>query len=342
MKAIVLEAFGGPEALKLQDLALPSLMPDEVMVAVRASGICHHDVMHRAGKLPGAKVGVVLGHETAGEIVQVGADVRDRKVGDRVVIYQRRFCGTCRHCLSGRQDMCRSSTLPGVDTEGGYAERVAVPAVSTVLVPEGLSWAAAALASCPIATSWRALSVVAGVRPGDTVLVTGASGGLGVHQLQLIRAMGATSIAVTSSPAKAERLRELGAHHVVVATDLDYSAEVWRLTGKQGVNAAMENVGPTLPQTLRCMGQGATAVVLGNIGARDIAVSPGLLIGRRLTVAGSGSASFEDIRQVLAMLKSGLIEPVIAATLPFSKAHEGHALMDDQQLIGRVVMQDWA
>lgn len=341
MKAVVLTAFGGPDVLRVQELPVPKVKADEVLVAVRAGGICHHDLMHRAGKLPGAKTGVVLGHETAGEIVEVGAAVTSRKVGDRVVVYQRRFCGNCRDCLRGRQDMCRAIGLPAVDTEGGYAEYVCAPATSTVVVPDGIDWAAAALSSCPIGTSIRALRGVAGINPGDTVLITGSSGGLGIHQLQLVRAFGGRSIAVTTSAAKADRLRELGADDVVVAPALDYSAQVWKLTGKRGVDIAIENVGATLPETLRCMTQGGTVVVLGNIGAQPVTVMPGLFIGRRLRVVGSGSGTFEDIRQSLALLSSGAVQPVIAQRFLFSEAARGHALLEEKAVAGRVILQGW-
>jgi acryloyl-coenzyme A reductase len=341
MKAIVLTAFGGPENLRLTELPTPAPGADEVLVAVQAGGICHHDVMHRAGKLPGAKLDVVLGHETAGEIVAVGPSVRSRKVGDRVVVYQRRFCGLCRNCLRGRQDMCRATGLPGVDTEGGYAQYVCVPAVSTIVVPEHLDWASAALASCPVGTSVRALRGIADLQPGDTVLVTGASGGLGVHQLQLIRAFGARSIAVTTSAAKAAQLKTLGADEVVVSPDLSYSAQVWALTGKQGVDIAIENVGASLSETLRCMTQGGTVVVLGNIGAAHVTLTPGLLIGRRLRIVGSGSATFEDLRQSISLLATGAIQPVVAQRLPFTQAARAHALLDERAITGRVVMQGW-
>lgn len=338
---MVLTAFGGPENLQLKELPTPTPAADEVLVAVQAGGICHHDVMHRAGKLPGAKVDVVLGHETAGEIVAVGPSVRSRKVGDRVVVYQRRFCGVCRNCLRGRQDMCRATGLPGVDTEGGYAQFVCVPAVATILVPEHLDWAAAALASCPIGTSIRALRGVADMQPGDTVLVTGASGGLGVHQLQLIRAFGGRSIAVTTSAAKAAQLKALGADEVVVSPDLSYSAQVWALTGKQGVDVAIENVGATLSETLRCMTQGGMVVVLGNIGTATVSTTPGLLIGRRLRITGSGSGTFEDLRQSISLLATGAVKPVIAQRMRFTEAARAHALLDEKAIAGRVVMQGW-
>jgi len=341
MKAVVIEAFGPPQTLQVRDFPTPKPGPQDILVKVEIAGVCHHDVLHRAGKLPGAKVGVVPGHETAGEIVAVGPEVTTHAVGDRVVLYQRRFCGQCPNCLRGRQDMCRALGAPAVDTEGGYAEFICVPANMGIKIPDGVDWAAAALSCCPIGTSLRALKTVAGINPGDTVLITGASGGLGVHQIQIARAFGGRAIAVTTSAAKAGFLRSLGAEHVVVAGDLAYSAEVWRLTGKRGADIAIDNVGATLPETLRCMAAGGIAVVLGNVGGDAVPVSPGLLIGRRLRVSGSGMGTLEDVRQSLAMLQAGMVKPVISAKVKFSEAAKAHAMLEARAVEGRVVMQGW-
>lgn len=342
MKAVILSAFGSPDVLEIHDVAMPKPGAADVLVRVKAAGICHHDILHRAGKLPGAHTGVVLGHETAGEVVEVGADVITHKVGDPVVIYQRQFCGLCRNCLRGRQDMCRALGLPAVDTVGGYAEYVKVPATMAIQVPAGLPWEAAALACCPIGTSLRALRTLAGMNPGDTVLITGASGGLGIHQIQIVKALGGRSIAITSSPAKAQHLKDIGADHVVVSPDLKFSGDVWRLTGKQGVDIAIDNLGMTLPETLRAMAQGGIVVVLGNLDGKAVDVSPGLLIGRRIRIAGSGSATLEDIRHALAMLANGQIKPVISEILSFNDVRRAHTLLDTKAVEGRVVMEGWS
>ena len=341
MHAVILEAFGAPETLKVRELATPEPRAGEILVRVRAAGVCHHDVLHRAGKLPGAKAGVVLGHETAGEVVALGAGVTTHRAGDRVVVYQRRFCGACRNCLRGRQDMCRAVGVPAVDTEGGYAEYVSVPAAMGIHVPDGVAWHAAALACCPVATSVRALTSVAGIRPGDTVLVTGASGGLGVHQLQLVRALGGRSIAVTSDARKTGFLKQNGADEVVVAKDSAFGAEVWRLTGKRGVDIALENVGPSMGETLRAMTTGGIAVVLGNIGGEAVPVAPGLLIGRRLRVVGSGMAPVDEVRQALALIARGLVRPVISAVLPFTDAPRAHRMLEERAVEGRVILEGW-
>lgn len=341
MKAVVIEAFGAPDNLKVRERPAPQPGPGDILVRVETAGVCHHDVLHRAGKLPGAKAGVVPGHESAGEVIAVGANVATHAPGDRVVIYQRRFCGQCRNCLRGRQDLCRALGAPAVDTEGGYAELVCVPANMGIKVPDGVEWTAAALACCPIGTSVRALKTVAGVGPGDTVLINGASGGLGVHQIQIARALGARPIAVTGSPAKADFLRSLGAAHVVVARDLAYAAEVWRLTGKRGVDVAIDNVGATLPETLHAMTQGGVAVVLGNVGSEAVPVAPGLLIGRRLRLIGSGMATLEDVQQSLAMLQAGMVKAVISTTVKFSEAAKAHAMIEARAVEGRVMLRGW-
>lgn len=341
MKAVVIEKFGPPQTLKVRDFPDPKPSAGDILVKVEAAGVCHHDVLHRAGKLPGAKAGVVPGHETAGRVIAVGSGVTTHSPGDRVVIYQRRFCGVCRNCLRGRQDMCRALGAPAVDTEGGYAELVCVPANMGIKVPDAVDFTTAALACCPIGTSVRALRVVAGVNPGDTVLITGASGGLGVHQIQIARALGARPIAVTSNRSKADFLKSLGAEETVVAQDGSYAGAVWQWTGKRGVDVAIDNVGASLPETLRCMTQGGAAVVLGNVSGEAVPVLPGLLIGRRLRVCGSGMATIEDVGHSLAMLAAGLVKPVISASLKFTEAAKAHELIEARGVEGRIVMQGW-
>jgi acryloyl-coenzyme A reductase len=341
MKAVVIEAFGPPQNLRLRDFPTPQPGGQDILVKVEVAGVCHHDVLHRAGKLPGAKAGIVPGHETAGEVIAVGPEVTTHAIGDRVVVYQRRFCGQCRNCLRGRQDMCRALGAPAVDTEGGYAEFVCVPANMGIKIPDRVDWAAAALSCCPIGTSLRALKAVAGVNPGDTVLINGASGGLGVHQIQIARALGGIPIAVTTNPAKVEFLKSLGAENVIAVPDLAYAAEVWRLTGKRGVDIAIDNLGATLPETLRCMTQGGMVVVLGNVSGVPVPVMPGLLIGRRLRISGSGMATLEDVQQSLAMLQAEMVKPIISATVKFSEAAKAHAMLETRAVEGRVVMRGW-
>jgi acryloyl-coenzyme A reductase len=342
MKAVIVRDFGGPEVLELAEVDRPEPGIDDVLVRIHAAGICYHDVLSRGGKIPGGRPGRILGHEIAGEIVATGADVPAARIGERVVLYQRLFCGACRHCLAGRQDLCRNSRVLGEHGGGGYAEFACVPARNAIAIPDGLDMTAAALAVCPVGTSVRAALEVGGLAPGQVVLVTGAGGGLGLHQIQVAKCVQARVIAVTSSRDKAEIVRDAGADEVIVAPDLKFSAEVWRLTDKQGADVVLENVVTgTFGESLRSCAQQATVVVLGNIGAQRVELDPGLVIMRRIRIAGSGNATFKDVRVALHLLATGAVKPFIGRVLPFPQAAEGHALMERRAVTGRVVLAGW-
>ena len=277
MKAVPFRDFGGPEMLQVADVERPEPGPDDLLVRIHAAGICYHDLLSRAGNIPRDNAGQILGHEIAGEVVAAGSSANAARVGERVVIYQRLFCGACRYCLGGRQDLCRNSRVLGESGGGGYAEFTCVPARNAIRMPDGLDMNAAALAVCPVGTSVRAALGVAKIGPGDTVLITGAGGGLGLHQIQVAKSVSARVIAVTSSEDKADIVRQAGADEVIVSPDLKFSGEVWRRTGKQGVDVVLDNVVTgTFGESLRSVAQNATVVVLGNIGTKPVEIDPGL------------------------------------------------------------------
>jgi len=341
MRAVVFNEFGAPDVLQVGDVDRPEPGPDDVLVRIGAAGICYHDVLSRGGKIPG-KPGRILGHEIAGEIVAAGTNVAPERIGERVVLYQRLFCGTCRNCLNGRQDLCRNGRVLGEQGWGGYAEFACVPARNAIVVPDGVDIAAAALAVCPIGTSVRAALGIAQTEPGQVVLITGAGGGLGLHQIQVAKSVQARVIAVTSSADKTGIVREAGADEIIVSPDLKFSGEVWRRTGKRGVDVVLENVVTgTFGESLRSCAQLATVVVLGNIGARPVELDPGLVIVRRIRIAGSGNATFKDVRMALHLLATKAVKPFIGRVLSFPQAAEGHALMEQRAVSGRVVLQGW-
>src|SRR5438552_14515415 len=152
MKAATFADFGAPSVLKATMIERPIPGPNDVLVRIHAAGVCYHDVLSRGGKIPGSKPGRVLGHEIAGEIVEIGSDVPANRKGERVVIYQRLYCGQCRYCLSGRQDLCRNSRVLGESGGGGYAEFTCAPARNALRMPGGLDMTAAGPAGCPAGT----------------------------------------------------------------------------------------------------------------------------------------------------------------------------------------------
>jgi NADPH:quinone reductase-like Zn-dependent oxidoreductase len=183
---------------------------------------------------------------------------------------------------------------------------------------------------------------VAEVGPGQSVLITGAGGGLGLHQIQVAKSVSAHVIAVTSSEDKAAVIRDAGADEVIISPDLKFSGEVWRRTAKQGVDVVLENVVTgTFGESLRSTAQNAIVVVLGNIGAKRVEFDPGLVIARRIRIAGSGNATYKDVGIALHLLATGAVKPIIGRVLPFPQVGEGHALMERREVTGRVVLNGW-
>jgi acryloyl-coenzyme A reductase len=333
MQAVTFSEFGGPTVLHATVVDRPEPGPDDVLVRIHAAGVCYHDVLSRGGKIPGGQPGRILGHEIAGEIVATGANIGRGRIGERVVVYQR---------LRGRQDLCRNSRVLGESGGGGYAEFTCVPARNAIPMPAGLDMNAAALAVCPVGTSVRAALGVARVEPGNVVLITGAGGGLGLHQIQVVKSVNAHAIAVTSSEEKAEIVRQAGADEVIVSPDLKFSGEVWRRTGKQGVDVVLDNVvTDTFGECLRSTAQNAMVVVLGNIGTKRVELDPGLVIARRIRIAGSGNATYKDVQIALHLLATKVVKPFIGCVLPFPRVSEGHDLMERRAVVGRVVLNGW-
>ena len=241
MRAVTFANYGPPEVLRLGEVPTPQVDRGDVLVRIVSAGVCRHDVLHRAGKLPGSPAGAILGHEIAGYVEQIGPEVTSIKSGDRVVVFHKLVCGVCDSCIDGRVDLCRSQKRLGTDASGGYAECIVVPQQNVIGIPDNVSMNAAALAVCPMGASLRALRA-AGAELGMTVAIVGAAGGLGVHQVQLASSMGLRVIAITRSAKWSDQLAELGAEMSLIAPEGDFARQVKSVTGGEGVDIVLDNV----------------------------------------------------------------------------------------------------
>lgn len=310
-----------------------------MLVRVRACGVCGHDVLAREGRL-GTPLPAVLGHEIAGDIVDIGHRVTHFRVGDRVALVQRVPCGSCSSCHQGSTNLCvRGPGFYGEQLSGGYAEFVVATELNTVRLPESVSYQAGAIASCAIGTGLRALRR-AGVSAVDSVLVTAASGGVGIHTIQHAASLGATVIAVTSSPAKAHDLGEAGASHVMVLPSSgSLRTQLELQTGLTRVDVVVELAGPSsFSETIRTLRHGGRMVLVGNLTPSDIHVAPGLIILKELSVFGSSHATSSDLRASLRAIVSGRVHPAIAAVLPLGAAAAAHEQLTQRAVTGRIVL----
>lgn len=339
MHAVLLRQFGPADNLQLEETAEPRPGPRELLLRVRACGVCFHDVINRRGDLPRTRLPAILGHEVAGEVVAVGSEVTRFRPGDRVACLQRVNCGRCIYCADSRPTLCRNGAVFfGEEIPGGYAEYFVSPEHVLARVPAGLSDAEAAVTACTLGTAVHALGTRARIQPGQTVLITGASGGVGVHSIQLARLLGARVVAVTSSEAKVARLKELGADVVLHAPRLEFAKAVKQAVGH--VDVAMEVVGSaTLDESLHALKSGGTLVVIGNVAGGRAAFNPGLVILKELEVIGSFAASIGELEQSFDLIESGKIRPIVATRLPLADAAQAHRLLETRAVTGRLVLE---
>jgi D-arabinose 1-dehydrogenase-like Zn-dependent alcohol dehydrogenase len=278
---------------------------------------------------------VVTGHEFAGEIDAVGPGVHAFAVGDRVATTHRPGCGACEACARGDELRCLTSPVSyGHTVDGGYAEQVIAWEASLVRVPAAVDLVEASFLHCTAAVALHALRARAAVRAGETVLVSGAAGGVGIHALQVARLLGARVVALTSSAAKVEALRAAGADEVLeVARGEPFHKRV------PGVDVALELVGaPTFNSSLRALKPGGRLALVGNVTGERVEVNPGLLILRELSVLGASSASRAELAEVLAWAEAGRLRPVVAARLPLAEARAAQARVAAGDAVGRIVL----
>jgi D-arabinose 1-dehydrogenase-like Zn-dependent alcohol dehydrogenase len=339
MRAIVLGRLGGPEELEYKEAADPKPGAGEVLVRVKAEGVCGRDLIDRRGGFRGLKLPVILGHEFAGEIVGVGSGVSALSVGDHVANLLRLSCGACRSCLRGETPVCEKGWESfGQTRDGGYAELVAAPAASLVKVPSELSYVEAAPVACTFGVSLRALRSVGKVTLGDRILITGASGGVGIAAIQVAKALGAQVIAATSSPSKQKALLEAGADDVVVDSEGNLHTHV-RALAPAGVDLVLELTGsPTFTSSLRSLRNGGRLVLVGNILADSLKVNPGAVILFGYQILGSAGCTRADLEDAFAMITRKQVKMVVSQVLPLEKAAEAHEILAKRAAVGRVVL----
>ena len=327
MRALRIETHGQP--LTAIDIAAPSAAPDEVVIRVRAAGICHTDANLRRGGSSSAALPLIPGHEIAGDIAAVGADVRDRAVGQRVCVHYVVSCAHCLHCRAGREQFCTTGQMIGAQRQGGYAEFVAVPARNTVELPDSISYVHGAVMMCSSATSLHALHR-GRIAIGDTVAVLGI-GGLGISAVQIARELGAARVfAIDRDAEKLSVAASLGAE-IVNATDTDAVARVRELTDGIGVTIALDLVGAPVVtlQALHMLAVHGRAVAVGiHPHAMELPVYRTIL-GPEVELVGANDHLLSELNDLLAMAERGALDltPVNVRTIPLD-ASAVNAVLD--------------
>ncbi len=336
MKAVRMVDVQQP--LELHEVPRPTVGPGDVLVRIKAAGICHSDVHYRAGKSPVRPLPMTLGHEIAGVTEEVGAQVKTLRVGDRVCLHYLISCGDCYYCSKGSEQFCIRGSMLGHYTDGGYAEYIAVPQRNAVLLPEEIPFEQGAILMCSSATSFHALRK-ARLAAGETVAVFGV-GGLGISAVQLAYAFGALDVyAVDINADKLALAEQYGAIPVDASAD-DPVIQLGQLTAHAGVDVALELIG--LPQTMRqavqSLGVMGRAVIAG-IGDQPLEIDtyPELL-GKEAEVIGTNDHLLQELPLLVEWARRGKLDlsQVVTRTVPLD-ADAINAVLDDLEAFGGAV-----
>jgi propanol-preferring alcohol dehydrogenase len=338
---MVLHVAGAP--FELEERAVPRPGPDDALIKVRACGAgltVHHA---KVGNSP-ATLPVVMGHEIAGEIVELGSAVRGLAVGDRVTPHFYLFCGDCRYCLTMREPLCENTRgYIGRQADGGYAEYVALPARNLIKIPAQLPYAdhpeEVAVICDAIATPYK-VNRRARIRALEDVLVIGAAGGVGIHMVQLARFAGARVLAADRGEAKLAAATQAGAHETIDALAGPIDAQARQLTDGRGVDVVVDFVASpaTLQMGLAALAPSGRLVILGVHRDSRFTVDPLRMLNGELEVIGSRYVTRQDIVDSLELVLRGHIRPIVTRTFALEEAEQAHELLGQGAMIGRAAL----
>src|SRR6266404_1810080 len=338
MKAVRIHQFGGPEVLTYEDVPDPKPRKDQVLIRVRACSLNHLDIWVRKG-LPGVNLPHILGSDVAGEVVETGEYVTGFQPGQRVLLAPMSFCNRCSYCTSGRQNQCPEFTVLGNRVDGGNCELIAIPAVNVIPIPQSLDFNQAASVPLVFLTAWHMLVGRAGIRPGQTVLVLGASSGVGIAAIQIARMFHCRVITTAGDETKLEKARALGADYGINHYQQRISDEVRKITNKEGVDIVVEHVGAaTWDESVKSLKTGGKLVTCGATTGPTVGLDLRHLFARRLTLLGSYMGTMGELHEVLKHVFAGRLKPVVDRAFPLSELRAAHEYLEKSQMFGKIVV----
>lgn len=338
MKAIRFHQHGGPEVLKYEDVPDPVLRKDQVLVRVKAVALNHLDLFVRQG-VPGVTLPHIPGSDIAGDVVEVGEYVTDVKSGMRVLLAPMSFCGVCEKCVSGQQNFCPHFSVLGYRVPGGDSELFAAPRVNVLPIPDELTYDEAAAVPLVFLTAWHMLVGRAKIQPAQTVLVLGASSGVGSAAIQIAKLWNCHVIATAGSESKLDAARELGADFVIDHYRQKISEEVKKITAKQGADVVFEHVGQaTWPESVRSLKPGGTLVTCGATTGPEGSIDLRVLFTRQLNLLGSFMGNMGEFHEVMKHVFAGRLKPVVDKSFPLREAAAAHEYLAKSSMFGKVIL----
>ncbi len=341
MQATFFEKHGGPEVLQYGELKEPVAGPGEVLVSVKACAMNHLDIWVRQG-LPGIQIPMphILGTDVSGVVLEVGKGVKLFKKGDRVIASPGQLPLHAAEGFEARDSYSPEFQVLGLQTQGGYAEKVSIP--ERWLLPVSEKYTFDEWASFPLAalTAYHMLVTRAQVRPGETVLVHAAGSGIGSMAIQIAKFLGATVLTTVGDFKKVSRAKKLGADEVIQYKTEDFSEKARKLTGGRGVDVVFEHIGPeTWSKNLTSLARGGRMVTCGATSGPKTEMDIRPFFSKQLSILGSYVGSFAELHAVLALVEKGVVLPVIDEVFPLKDAAKAHEHMEARKNFGKIILK---
>ena len=341
MKAAVFHQCGNADQIKIEEVPEPQIGAGQVLIRVHASAFNHLELWSLHGPADESyHFPMWTGSDVAGVIEQLAPDVTGWQVGDAVVVNPSLSCGKCERCLEGEVSQCDEYNILGSGGDGGNAEFIAANADKLMRIPNGFDFVKAAAAPLAYQTAWRAIVKRAKLQKGEDVLILGASGGVAAAGIQISKMFGARVFAVTSSEEKMRKAQEAGADFALNRSASNPFDEVRRLTHGRGVDLVVENVGAsTWAESQNILRKGGRLVTYGRTTGREAITNISLLFWNEQTLIGSTMGSLTDFREVMELVFSGKIDPIIDSVYPLEQAREAYARYERGEQFGKIVLK---
>ena len=341
MKAMVLEQFNAP--LTLSEVPDPQMGSRDVIIRVVANGLCATDLKISGGLVPTVPLPHIPGHEAAGEVVEVGAEVPGLQKGDRVTVYPTEGCGFCDYCRKGMENYCVTAPRTGFEINGGFSEYMRVSGRNAVKISPEVPWEEAAIIPDAIASVYHALTQRAKIQPGETVVIVGI-GGLGIHAMQMAKIMGARVIAADVVPDKLQGAEQFNPDVIVNSRVENLPERVRELTNGLGADVVVEGVGgeavaAVLPDSVASLKLGGRLVILGYNYGIPLAVDTADLIYGQWSILGTRASNLQDVVEVVKLVEQGQLKPVVSETYPLQDVEQALAKLRESPPLGRIVLQ---
>jgi len=351
MKALVYENYAQDDnfesILELRNIPEPVPKPNEVIFRVKAASLNYDDIWGMRGKPLAVPLPHISGTDAAGEVTAIGDNVKNIKVGDRIVSHGNMSCRVCAACTDGREYDCRQRKIWGFETGplwGGYCVITHLPEINVVKIPDNVSYEEAAAASMTLLTSWHMLVGRAKIKPGQIVLIMGGSSGVGIFGIQIAKLYGCTVIA-TASPDKLEKLKELGADYAVDHRKEDWHKEVRtitkKITGTSGIDVIFEHIGGShFNKELTLLKYGATLVTTGATTGYDVPIDLRHIFFKGINILGSTQGTRAELEQGFHWMGQGKIKAVIDSVYTFDDVVSAHKkMLNGKGLVGKIILK---